>query len=180
VRRAAKYLLIMVVPLAVLLVRPLTSALVLLRGEEVRLEIEPFDPRDIFRGDYVDLRFAIEEVPMSLMDPRSGEENSEDDGASIYVTLAPDDRGVYRPLRLTKTEPSKGVCIRGRVSRYRSLLEDEDTVVIDYGENLRRFYVKENTGLELEEAARRGKVEAIAKVWNSRIILDRIEIISAK
>ena len=43
---------------------------------------------------------------------------------------------------------------------------------INYGNNLSRFYVKENTGLELEEA----EMHVEAKVWNGHIALDRIEI----
>ncbi|KXG43733.1 hypothetical protein U473_06680 [Tepidibacillus decaturensis] len=35
-------------------------------GEEITLETKPVDPRDLFRGDYVSLRFTINDVPLEL------------------------------------------------------------------------------------------------------------------
>jgi uncharacterized membrane-anchored protein len=178
--RPVKYLLIMALPLGVLLVRPLTFALVLLLGQEIRLATEPFDPRDIFRGDYVELRFAIEEVPMDLLEPGLRQEAfwADTDGIPpgwVFVTLSPDEKGIYGPVALTKDPPPGGVHVRGRLNR-----RWDEGITVDYGNSLRRFYVRENTGRALEDAARQGKVEAVARVWKGRIVLDRILMIPEK
>ena len=172
-KRFFRYLLIMLLPLGVLLVRPLTPAAVLTFGREVRLTTEPFDPRDLFRGDYVELRFAVESVSKDLLSPelrKKLEENGSD--AYLYVALSPDEKGIYIPVSVTETPPSEGVYLRARQLEYWGA---SDTVHLDYGANLSRFYVRENTGLELERAARAGKVTAVAKTWKGRIVLESLE-----
>ena len=170
-KRLTKYLTVMILPLCVLLARPLTPALVLLLGEEIRLETTPVDPRDIFRGDYVNLRFAIEEISETLLSPELKGELAE--GARyLYVSLEPREDGIWDPVLVTPAPPPKGVYIRAFLaygSRY------SDRVYLDYGNGLSRFYVKENTGLELERAAQRGKIEALAKVWKGRVVLEDIK-----
>lgn len=176
--RFFKYLLVMLLPLAVLLSRPVVPAVVLLLGQEVQLATEPFDPRDLFRGDYVELRFAIETVPLSLLsgDLLEKAKKAQDDNVQmvLYATLEPDKEGIYRVVRLTETRPSGGSYIRGKVaSRFMSGWAS-NSLSLSYGNSLSRFYVKENTGLELERAAREGRVIALAKVWNGKIVLDSI------
>lgn len=174
-KRLAKYLLVMLLPLGVLLLRPLTPALVLMLGQEILLETEPFDPRDLFRGDYVELSFSIERVPLNLPGTASSDLFDPDsyEGISpLYVTLEAGEDGVSRPARLTKEAPSEGVYVRGTYDPRYSW--DQETLRVDYGNNLRRFYVKENTGLDLEYAAREGDVEAVARVWKGRIVLDSV------
>ncbi|MDR1731860.1 MAG: GDYXXLXY domain-containing protein [Synergistaceae bacterium] len=180
-RRAFRYLLVILLPLAVLLTRPATSALVLALGKEIRLPALPVDPRDIFRGDYVDLRFNIEEIPVEQADPtllrRLKEEKEKTGDAAlssewVYVALAPDEKGIYRPVRVTETPSSEEICIRGRVE----LSYDQSELYIDYGSSLKRFYVKENTGFDLERAGWAGNLEALVRVWKNRAVLDRLEV----
>ena len=52
-RGLRRYLTAAILPLCVLLAAPVRPALILTFGEEVRLATVPFDPRDLFRGDYV-------------------------------------------------------------------------------------------------------------------------------
>ena len=42
-------------------------AAVLRDGREVVLKVEPIDPRDLLRGDYVWLRYEVSSVPASLV-----------------------------------------------------------------------------------------------------------------
>jgi len=184
-KRFSKYFIVMLLPLAVLLARPLTPATVLLLGQEVRLSTIPVDPRDLFRGDYVTLRFSIEQFDESLLSDEdylglsslSGrlahEENALDESpVYVYVTLKPDEDGIWRPARMSLTPPDSGVYLRARASRARF----NDAVTLDYGNYLRRYYVRENTGLELEDAARRGSLVGVVKVWRGRPVLTSLEI----
>ena len=186
-KRLWKYLLIMVVPLCVLMTRPVFPELILRLGQEIRLATRPFDPRDLFRGDFVELRFAIEEISSSLFSspdasPTTGFIAVENDTYSnnvptLYVTLTPDEKGIWQPVRLSEKAPDEGTYVKGR--RLYSYYY-QDVVQLDYGNNLRRFYVPENTGLELENAARRGEAVAVVKTWRGHVVLEKIEIQNKK
>ena len=184
-KRFTKYLLVMLLPLTVLLVRPLTPAAVLLFGQEIRLPTVPIDPRDLFRGDYVILRFAIEQfdksllsdedyLGLSLLDDKltNAEATFGAPPVYLYVTLEPDETGIWQRAKMSLTPPNAGVFLRANASRARF----SDTITLDYGDYLRRYYVKENTGLELENAARRGNLVGVAKVWRGRPVLTSLEI----
>jgi len=171
-----KYLLIMIIPLTVLLSRPVIPLVTLSYGQEVKLSTIPVDPRDIFRGDHVVLRFAIEEVDLEAVSPGllsslNDEERYINEGIKVYVTLKPDDAGIYNAVLVSDTPPVDDIYVRGKIEGSSRM----ENIRINYGNNLSRFYVKENTGLELEEAARKGQVLALAKVWKGFIVLDTIE-----
>lgn len=181
-RRFAKYFLVMLLPLTVLLVRPLTPAAVLMFGQEIRLATVPVDPRDIFRGDYVTLSFAIEQPSGDLISPE--ERDSVYDRLSyyspidfnspeffLYVTLEPDNAGICQPVKISAARPETGIYLRARAVR----THIGDGVGLDYGDYLNRYYVKENTGLELEDLARRGELAAIVKVWRGRAVITSVE-----
>ena len=74
-RGPRRYLLVALLPVCVLLAAPVRPALILTFGERVRLATLPVDPRDIFRGDYVTLRFAVESVPLASFDLSPGEDD---------------------------------------------------------------------------------------------------------
>ena len=181
-KSSMKYFLIMIIPLVVLLTRPITPLVVLTFGQEVKLATEPFDPRDYFRGDYVELSFEIENINTDIISPNllsklknlnirdvfspSAERNERID---VYASLKPDTSGIYNVTYVSDKPPEDELYIHGKI------IHTGNTIRINYGNNLSRFYVKENTGLELEEAARRGKIHALARVWKGRIVLDTIE-----
>ena len=175
-RRFGKYLLIMLLPLGVLLVRPIIPATVLAFGEEIRLATEPIDPRDIFRGDYVTLSFSIERLPATLMDETARKKWSDArpvyDDSWWYVRLDPDSGGISQAVTLLVAPPEEGTYIRGHIRYHHS---SSDMLEMDYGAHLKRFYVKENTGLELERAAQKGHIEAVAKVWKGRAVLESVK-----
>ena len=172
-----KYILVMAIPLAVLLSSPVIPLVALSFGQEVKLSTMPFDPRDFFRGDYVELSFAIEEVDFdtfskSLLSKLEQKDKYDSLEIQVYVSLEPDDEGIYNVALVSDTPPAEGVYVRGKIEeRFR-----RGGLMIDYGNSLSRFYVKENTGRELEDAARKGQILAIARVWKGFIVLDTIEI----
>ena len=163
-KRVAKYLLAALLPLAVLLIRPLTPLAVLAFGQEIRLSTKPVDPRDLFRGDYVTLSFSIET-------PDEADWNdfiihaSDSFGPFVYVTLAPDTQGIWQAVKISAAPPEEDLYLRARVTG----------LSLDYGDYLKRYYVQENTGRALEAAARRGEITAVAKAWMGRVVLTSLE-----
>ena len=175
-RNFIKYLLVMAIPLAVLLSRPVIPLLTLTFGQQVKLMTVPFDPRDFFRGDYVELSFAIENIGFDMISPSllselNRVERYEGRDIEVYVSIKPDRAGIYNAVLVSDKPPADDIYIRGEIKKH-----TRRDITISYGNNLSRFYVKENTGLELEEAARKGQILAIAKAWKGFIVLDAIEI----
>ena len=53
------FLLAVLIPLLILLVMTIKPQATVLFGQEILLETKAYDPTDLFRGDYVAVRFAI-------------------------------------------------------------------------------------------------------------------------
>ncbi len=179
--RSLRYFLAMLLPLSILLALPAMPRLVLLLGQEIRLNTVPADPRDPFLGDYVTLRFEAEELPISLLRDESLAADASDrekrelfmNHNEWFVTLQEAD-GLWRPESLKRSRPKEGVYLKGHQTYNRS----KTSVGLSYGPAMKRFYLKEGTGRELEKAARQGRLEAIIKVWRGLPVLVSLDIIS--
>ncbi|MBI1262836.1 MAG: hypothetical protein GC184_14040 [Rhizobiales bacterium] len=127
----------------------------------VSLKTEPVDPRDIFRGDYVILRYGISTVKLDLADAPDTLKS----GATVYVTLAA--RGdTWQAVALSKTKPARQAdhpFIRGRIS-YVDRSPDATAIPgrkaepcvtcnaahIEYG--IESYFVPEGEGRPIEQA----------------------------
>ena len=74
---------------------------ILRNGQEVRLEVVPVDPRDLFRGDYVvlDYRIASVDLPKDATDAFRR-------GQKVFVTLRPDEKGKARAVAISSERPA--------------------------------------------------------------------------
>ncbi|MCR4400730.1 MAG: GDYXXLXY domain-containing protein [Syntrophomonadaceae bacterium] len=88
-------------PLLVLLALPLPYLRVLRYGSEVRLAVRGYDPAELFRGNYVQVTYAIEE---ELNRDLRWEEGRPRDW---YVVLRPQG-GIHVLERVTETRPAAG------------------------------------------------------------------------
>jgi uncharacterized membrane-anchored protein len=103
-------------------------------AQTVLLRVEPVDPRDMLRGDYVTLGYDISRAP-------AGKYES---GTSVYVTLVADADGRhYRAGEFLNEPPTSGAFIRGSAQGY-----GRATFGIE------SFYVQEGTGHDYENAVR--------------------------
>ena len=182
-RGLRRYLTAAILPLCVLLAAPVRPALILTFGEEVRLATVPFDPRDLFRGDYVTLRFAVEEIPLASFDAVSwGRAASGGTGGSEsvemklakdwYVSLKRDASGIFSPEGVGTSPPVGQPYLRGT---FRAA-SGGSVARLDFGPGLERFYLRENTGRALEDAARKGRIEAIVKVWRGMPVIVSLDV----
>ncbi len=122
-------------------------------GEVVYLRTLPVDPRDPFRGDYVQLSYEINRLPAGLIDPAILDIKNKA-GTAVYAQLESDARGVARVTHVRLAPPAQGLFIRGR------LLGDYDwrwaagpnQISVKYG--VEKFFVPQGAGLAIEE--RRG------------------------
>ena len=102
-----------------------------LSGTTYRIETQPVDPRDLFRGDYVILSYPIAEPDKSLMKPLELKWGDE-----VYVVLAenPESR-FWEVVSVHREQPDHGELVLKAQWKGRQL---------DYG--IRRYYVPEGKG----------------------------------
>lgn len=77
-------------------------------GQEVILATMPVDPRDILRGDYVDLAYEIGRSEKALAFAKTLPESG-----PVYATLILGEDNRIRDYSFSTTEPKGGVYIRG-------------------------------------------------------------------
>lgn len=123
-------------------------------GTPVLLETQPIDPRSLFRGDYVRLNYAINNIDLGTA---AGDDAFERHDA-IFVVLAKD--GAYhRAVSVHRERPqadASEVVIRGRVEnvsdrRWNAATRTSETVKnvnVRYG--IENYFVPEGAGRELE------------------------------
>jgi uncharacterized membrane-anchored protein len=109
-------------------------------AQTVLLRVEPVDPRDMFRGDYVTLGYDISRTPPGKYEP----------GRPVYVALVPEAGGRhYRAGEFFAEPPASGVYIRGTAQAHGRA---------NYG--IESFYVQEGTGHDYEHAVRNRRLWA--------------------
>ena len=127
----------------------------LMFGETIRLKVVPVDPRDVMRGDYVILSYAISNVPGAGIEGIPDANNHawrywRDawlDERTVYVTLEPDADGKsWRSAKASVNKPASGKFIRGKYVRYGS----QGLPEIQFG--IEAYYVQEGAGEKLEQA----------------------------
>lgn len=139
---------------------------VLMTGETVLLRVQPVDPRDLFRGEYVILGYAFSVVPpekvAGLHVPPEGS-----NGLTVYAILEPeDDRGHWQATRFSATPPQGAKYIKGRYGPWNR---------VNYG--IESFFVQAGRGREYEQAVRDRRLAAkVALGKNGQAVLRELII----
>lgn len=103
-----RFLIALAVQVAIIFAIIIYKSAILAGGAPVLLRLEPVDPRDLFRGDYMTIRYEISAVPKPYLNIANGE--------TIFVPLRADGKFMAADsYRITTVEPSDGLFIRGRV-----------------------------------------------------------------
>ncbi|WP_040205243.1 GDYXXLXY domain-containing protein [Neobacillus jeddahensis] len=161
-------------PVLILVVICVKPVYTLLAGEEIILQTMPVDPTDLFRGDYVALRYEAEEVPKQLVEDEVLTKYDKNWGElDVYVLLA-EKKGVHTPVKVTMKKPSRGIYLKGTLNYIEKTEDGEEHAFIEY--NLDKYYVEDNTGTEWEKASAQGDILAKIKVNNGYAILKDIEM----
>lgn len=118
-------------------------------GEEILLKTAPVDPRDIFRGDYVNLRYDISTIGQSISN--DGYFNY---GDTIYAVLLKGDKFWY-VRNVMHSRPSlqgNEVCMKGEVTS-----KFENNLIVNWG--IESYFVPEGKGMEIEKDIRNVSVK---------------------
>jgi len=127
-------------------------------GTPVLLEIVPIDPRSLFRGDYVDLSYAI-----GRLDPDDlGGEDGLDEGDTVHVLLR-EGEPYWEAVSVHRERPSVPpgqVAIEGEVDAVR--LGPDTQILVRYG--IETHFIPEGEGRVLERPGRDQAVSILAAV----------------
>ena len=81
-------------------------------GKEILVRTELYDPRDMFRGNYVDLSYEFSNVNGGHDEKRGA------GGDKIYAVLKPNNDGVYALEYVSANRPEDGVFLSGRIDMW--------------------------------------------------------------
>ena len=100
-------------------------------GEKILLKTTPVDPRDIFRGDYVSLRYEISSLNLDELAVKQSFKGNE----KVYVILQKNPDGTFAAKSVSKEPPAGKKFIQGR-ALYEILSSKWEVVLKDDSENL--------------------------------------------
>ena len=144
-RRGLALVVVVCVQLALPLALAGLAAADLAFGEEIRLQAEPVDPVDVFRGNYVVLRYEISSLPV-LGEVRRGD--------TLCARLQESD-GVWRANYADPGKPT-GTVICGRA---RNDASPGESVGIEYG--IETYYASAERAREIEESIAQGDLYVV-------------------
>jgi uncharacterized membrane-anchored protein len=131
-------------------------AAVLRDGREITFKIEPVDPNDLLRGDYVSLFYEISRISVSDVTNLPAEEYLAAD-RTLYVRLKKGSDSYWHPLSATFDAPlasapgPEEADIKGAVGRGSDLGKGA-SLYPDYG--IDRFYLPEGEGMDIQQDMR--------------------------
>jgi uncharacterized membrane-anchored protein len=155
-------------------IKPLIT---ILYGETVRLQTVPVDPSDLFYGDYVDLDFEAENIPINVVE-KSLRKKLEDnttgsypqDSLKVYIHLAySNETDTHKATNVSQKKPRSGTYIKGILDPY--IYEGKVRVSIP----IEKYYLEDDTGSKLEDKARKGQLVATIKVYKGYAILRSVD-----
>ena len=131
-------------------------------GREITLPIVPVDPRDLFRGEYVRLGYAVGTVPVRLLEGPAPRENE-----AFYVVLEKKPDGVWQSVKVTssmpqETSPDRIVLKARAVYAWPAGGSADASVRVRYG--IESYFVPEGQGRKLEALAREKKLATLLAV----------------
>lgn len=129
---------------------------ILKNGDTVILATRPVDPRDLFRGEYVILRYEIENNE-SLVAVSRGMQN----GASIYALLSVGSGGIAAISEVKESAPESydDLWIKGEVSNGQARFP-----------SIEQYYVPEGAGRPIEDLRSELHVEVVLKDGAARVV----------
>jgi uncharacterized membrane-anchored protein len=130
-------------------------AAILRNGKEVLLKVEPVDPRDLLRGDYIRLGYEISRIPTKLIANIPPGKLTSDD-TSIVVRLKKGADGYWGPTttwlgKAPTPAAADEADIVGHIAEGWDLGPDT-TIAPDYG--IERFYLPEGEGMPIQNDMR--------------------------
>ncbi len=131
---------------------------ILLSGKKITLQTAPVDPRDIFKGDYVKLKFSLSSIPFHQL-VQEIKKYGLKKGQKVYLTITIDKYGLGQAEKLFLNPPEHKVYLTGYVTshwpykNYKPDSEDDcdknkQPVSVKFG--IEQYYVEQGKGKIIE------------------------------
>lgn len=171
------FLISLLLPVILLLSMTIKPLITINYGETIRLQTVPVDPSNLFYGDYVDLEFEAENIPINLVETtmrKKLEDNTygsyPQDDLKVYILLEHNNETTtHQVTSLSLSKPKSGTYIKGILNPYINDAKVRASIPLE------QYYLEDDTGLELEDKARKGELIATIKVRNGYAILRSVE-----
>lgn len=140
-------------------------------GKEITLQTVPVDPYDMFRGDYVILRYDISEMQVP--------EGAYKAGDTVYVTLEEElPTGYTRGIKISREKPND-FFIKGTITNINQMTKDNtsnknDIASIEYG--IESYFIPEGKGWILEQERGKGLDAKVSVTTSGRAIIKELLI----
>lgn len=182
-----KYLAASILPIIILVSMTILPLTAYIKGEDILIKTKPYDPRDVFRGDYVALDYNINEINIDRVPKeflKANEYNIEKNlrNKKLYVVLKKSGK-YYEVDYATFKKPKDKLFLNAKFDYIVWNWEDaqkehekgnEKITAIRVNYNLDKYFVPENTGKSLEELSRKGALTAKIKVYKGYSLLVNI------
>lgn len=162
-------IILLVTPWLILTGMVLGAYLPIYRGDKYLLPVKPRDPRDFFRGNYVDLQYEFSTLTASAIKMRLHPEREYRFGDRLYLEFE-NREGKLRALSLSDKEPATKT-IRLKVQPRYTLSAANKTLELASG--LESFFAPKEAAEDWENALRQGLVfaeVAIDSGGNARLV----------
>ena len=119
-------------------------------GQEILLKTAPVDPNDLFRGDYVNLRYDISTIDLTMI----GYDQPFINGEDVFATLAKGEKYwfVTRVGHFSQPLQKTGVCIKGKITN-----SYQNRINVNWG--IESYFVPEGKGRDIEQDIRNVSVK---------------------
>ncbi|NJD52614.1 MAG: GDYXXLXY domain-containing protein [Candidatus Methanoperedens sp.] len=114
-------------------------------GHEILLKTVPVDPNDLFRGDFVNLRYEISAIDLTQI----GYDSPFMDGENVFAILAKGEKFwfVTRVGHFSQPPQRNEVCIKGKVTN-----SYQNKINVQWG--IESYFVPEGKGRDIEREIR--------------------------
>ncbi len=133
-------------------------------GSEILLKTIPLDPRDLFRGDYVILRYDINRIHLDSIVTYEDSFIKDD---QIYLKLEVHSKYAL-PTQISKQAFKDGLFIKGTV-----IDAYDKSLNINYG--IESYFVKQGTGHAIERNMNNLDVKIAIDKFGNAIVLELVE-----
>jgi len=156
-----RFLLLMAYSMIIISLIFLPKAVTLSQGKEILLKTEPVDPRDIFRGDYVNLNYEISTIDLD----RIPFDHNFLEGDPIYAILSEKEK-YWTIDSVSHTKPDlngEEVCMKGKVR-----WSIENNMNVEWG--IESYFVPEGEGIPIQKQIENTSVVVSVGPWCSSVI----------
>lgn len=122
------------------------------KGQSIYLRTAPVDPRDLFRGDYVQLNYEVSNIIPYYQKISDYAKISK--GGELYTVLKEHEDGLAELVFVTDKKPEHGLYLRGQFLYwgYGDAIDQKRPLSIRYG--IEKYFVQQGKGMEMENKIR--------------------------